>query len=73
MNSVMTPNAHAETNMTRAENTTDSSLPRPETENMFPERATSVIPIMRMDHSSSGLVTNPSRNRQQVPLVLSPP
>jgi len=56
---VKTPSPNALTSITRPENTTDASLPRLETENMLPARATRVMPIMRIAHSSSGEVVSP--------------
>ena len=55
-NRVSTPRPNALINITRPENNTDASLPRLATENMFPARATKVMPIMRIAHSSSGVV-----------------
>jgi hypothetical protein len=46
--------------MTRPENNTDASLPLVEAEYMLPARATSVMPIIRMAHSSASLVSKPS-------------
>lgn len=54
------PNPKALTNITRPENRTEESDPLDETESMFPERATRVIPIIRMAHSRSAVETKPS-------------
>ncbi|MEY2816431.1 MAG: hypothetical protein RJA78_1007 [Actinomycetota bacterium] len=54
------PSAAAEIVITRAEKITASSVPRIETESMLPQRAIRVVAIIRIDHSSSGLVVKPS-------------
>ena len=47
---VSAPKAAAETTMTRAEKTTLVSLPKRDTESMFPVKAINVIAIILIDH-----------------------
>lgn len=54
------PSAAAERLITLAEKMTESSVPLSETESMFPQSASRVIAIMRIDHSSSEVVVKPS-------------
>lgn len=62
MSRVSTPRAAALKVITLAEKSTDLSVPLRETESMFPHKATRVMAIMRIDHSSAGLVDSPSNS-----------
>ena len=48
--------------MTLAEKRTDFSVPLRETESIFPQSATRVMAIMRIDHSRAGSVVSPSNS-----------
>ena len=60
INRVSNPKPKALIIITRPEKLTDWSLPRVETENIFPASATKVMAIMRIAHSNSPVEEKPS-------------
>ena len=63
ISSVSAPKAAAETTMTRAEKTTLVSLPKRDTESMFPVKAINVIAIILIDHSSESVDSRLSNSK----------
>lgn len=71
INRVSTPSANALISITRPEKRTVSSFPLVATENMFPASATRVIPIIRIDHSSSAELVKPSNSLKTWGMAIS--